>query len=41
MRVYVRIFISKAWGADDLLLIVAIVGSHVYYSLLCDPFYLT
>jgi hypothetical protein len=28
MRMYVRAFLTKGWGVDDFLLIVAVVGSR-------------
>jgi hypothetical protein len=39
LRVYVRVFVSKNWGADDTLLMATLVSSN--WSLLFDQRYVT
>jgi hypothetical protein len=41
LRMFVNTFLTKRWRVDDLLLIVAIVSSHSYYSLLPTLFLLS
>ena len=40
LRVYVRVFISKNWGADDSLLVATLVGSDLD-RLMADELFLT